>query len=71
MRTHLITKLVCIKCGSLLKLSYADVVSRHSAGEPSGAFMYDNTIGVEPCAKCYEPAQRILDAVSVLQRGKK
>jgi hypothetical protein len=70
MRTHLVTKLVCVKCGGLLNLSYDKVLNPYSEGEPSGAFMYENAIGVEPCEKCYEPARRVLDAVAVLMESK-
>lgn len=69
MRTHLVTKLVCTACGGLLNLSYDKVSEHHSDGEPTGACMYQNSIGVEPCAKCMEPAQRVLAAVRTLTTG--
>ena len=69
MRTHLVTKLVCTKCGGLLNLSYDKVRSSHSNQEPTGAYMYENMIGVEPCRRCLEPARRILEAVKTLNLG--
>ena len=68
MRTHLITKFKCTKCGSLLNVSYdcPNNQSDYSDGEPSGAYKVDNIIGIHPCEKCMEPVKKVKQAISAL-----
>ena len=71
MREFLVTKFVCAKCGTNLQLTYdmPKVGSFHSDGEPTGAFMVENRIALEPCENCMKPLEDIKAAARVLMRA--
>ena len=66
-RTHLVTKFKCTKCGTMLKLSYKKQNgSNYTDGEPTGAAMVGMVVGVHPCEGCFAAAEKLKKAVAVL-----
>ncbi len=67
MRNHLVIKFKCVECGEMLKLSY-DIPkgSNYIEGEPTGAAMVGQVIGVHPCEGCLAPARKLQEAVKTL-----
>jgi len=68
MREFLITKFVCSKCGSNLKLTYElpKGSSQHTDGEPTGAAMVEQRIAIEPCQCVQRPLNDVRHAVKAL-----
>ncbi len=67
MRTNLLTKFVCSKCGENLTLTY-DVPKSTKCieGEPTGAAMVQYVIAINPCTKCLRPLKEIQGAIKTL-----
>ena len=68
MREFLVTKMVCATCGGNLQLTY-DVPTRaghHAQGEPTGAYMVQQLVAVEPCRKCMAPLEQMKAAARTL-----
>lgn len=72
-REFLVMKMVCANCGSNLSLSYETPkkISNHAQGQPSGAYMVEKMVAVEPCRPCMEPLRRLQEALATLKGGKK
>ena len=68
MRTFLITKMVCAKCGSNLQLTYdmPKGAAEYADGEPAGAAMVEQFVVVEPCKKCLAPMEEMRKAARAL-----
>lgn len=68
-REFLVMKMVCAQCGSNLSLSYdtPKTGSNYAQGEPSGAFMVEKLVAVEPCRPCMEPLRRLQEALETLK----
>ncbi len=68
-REFLITKLTCTVCLSNLNVSYkTPKLAAHAQGEPTGAAKVEVTVGVEPCAKCFEPLNQVRRAFSDISK---
>lgn len=73
-REFLVMKMVCAQCGSTLSLSYDTPKSgsNYAEGQPSGAFMVEKLVAIEPCRPCMEPLRRLQEALETLKvSGKK
>ena len=68
MREFLVTKFVCATCGSNLQLTYdaPKCAGQHANGEPSGAYMVQQLVAVEPCCKCMAPLEQMRTAAKTL-----
>lgn len=71
MREFLITKMVCSKCGRNLQLTYdlPKKLSDYAEGEPTGAHMVQQMVGIEPCRTCMAPLEEMRAAAKVLLGG--
>lgn len=68
MREYLLTKFVCSKCGSNLRLTY-DIpkgAGRCANLEPTGAAMVQQLVAIEPCHCVTAPLDEIKRAASLL-----
>jgi hypothetical protein len=73
MREFLITKFVCADCGNNLELSTVKpqpYASKHSQGEPSGAYMLQQLVPLHPCRVCMQPLFAMRDALKTLEARK-
>lgn len=69
MRTHLITKLVCKRCASLLNMSYNEPDKKesiYSQDEPTGAANINSIITVYPCKCTLEDQKKLQTLKQVL-----
>lgn len=67
MRTHLVTRFVCAKCGSNLRLSYNHPKKiEFLTGTPTGASTVETKIMVYPCETCLQPGAKLRAAVQTL-----
>lgn len=68
MREFLITKFVCAKCGNNLELNVCvpNGAGGHIEGEPSGAYMVEKLVAIEPCKTCMKPLHEMRSAVKNL-----
>lgn len=68
-REFLVTKLTCTACLSNLNVSYkTPKISTHAQGQPTGAAMVEVAVGVDPCAKCFEPLNQMRRAFSDISK---
>lgn len=67
-RQYLVLKPVCANCGSNLNLTYdaPKGAGQYAEGEPTGAAMVEQLVGVEPCDRCMEPLHRARKAMAAL-----
>lgn len=65
MREFLLTKFVCSKCGSNLRLTYdvPKAAGQYAEGEPTGANMVHQLVAIDPCEKCAPPIPKIKAAL--------
>lgn len=68
MRTHLVTKFICAKCGNSVKLSYeepkVDSFDREVVNDRiTGAAKVDQSVYLHPCQKCYGEATAPIEAL--------
>lgn len=72
-RSILETHLRCAECGSDLGLSYekdARLTNQKStrATDTTGALKVEISVFVEPCKICMRPAERIMEAMKILEK---
>ena len=67
MRTHLVTRFACVKCGTVLHITYQQPKRTFDVVETddgiTGAAKVEQRIGVYPCEPCFEKANRAADAL--------
>ncbi len=69
MRKNLVTTFHCHECGTQLSLSYKPkdgVRERPLEDGFTGAAMVGNRLWIEPCHRCKEPAEKVMQAVKTL-----
>ena len=60
MRNFLVTKMCCSVCGNMLELTYKKPEKTspgHCVGEPTGAYMVEQAVYLEPCRTCMRPLE--------------
>jgi hypothetical protein len=72
MRNFLVTKFVCSACGGILKLTRELPQTRsvgytpYAEGEPTGADMVDQAVGIVPCECVTKKLEAIRGAAKIL-----
>ena len=69
MRNFLVTKFICAECGRLLELTRKTVGGHplpYAEGEPSGAYMTEQTVGIVPCECVTRKLEAIRGAAKML-----